>query len=250
MAIDYAIQFPCDARNKVPHAQLHTMFKLKMRAEFAVAELRRTQPDLDRQAIEAYELVSMVMTPEGVSKQAGVPIGTVLASVAPLDALAEGCRNCPANLTGAGFGCMGAVNYPITRTMEEWLVSRLPDDPKSTTLSMLLSFIAHVGFDGAPVDSQRARDEVYELKGPVARTWGSWLSKSKITSSQILHMLVFQGSLRPEITITLTKLLRLDGDPPRSSDADARDGGIRQFMAFMRACVIAGRLKAPLLIDS
>jgi hypothetical protein len=250
MAIDYAIQFPCDVRRKMPDAQLLSMVKLRNRAEFAVEELRRRQPDLDRQAINAYELVMGVITPEGVSRQAGVPIGTVLASVAPLDALADGCRNCPASLTGAGFGCIGGVNYPLTKTTEEWLVSRLPDDVKSPSLSMLLSFIADVGFDGRPVDSQRARDDLYELKAPVVRKWGGWLSKTKITSSEILHMLAFQGSLPPEITITLTKLLRLDGEPAKSSDPHADDGGIRQFKAFMRAHVIAGRLKSTLFIDS
>jgi len=75
-------------------------------------------------------------------------IADLLAEAAPLDALSKHCQNCPANLRGTAFGCGGAIDDPITKETQRWLVSRLPDDLDTEAGQTLLSTLKDLHLDG------------------------------------------------------------------------------------------------------
>jgi hypothetical protein len=243
LALDYAVQYPCDVRSQMTDAQLLAMVKMRRGAENAISHIMQSQPGLPREQVLAYEMVMPILGPDGVHKQTAVPLSQVMTLVEPLNALAAKCRNCAANLNVLGtFGCISNVNYPLSAEAEEWLVSRLPDDAKDPQLQMLFKYIEDFGIDGKPVDAQRSRRELYVLSKPVERKWG-WLGKQKITSSQVLHLLAYQSrQLDPTLTTLFTHILKLGADKPAK--------GVEQVRTFTRAFAVASQLKAPLFVDA
>lgn len=248
MALDYAIQFPCPVRQALPEAKLFSMIKHKSKAEFAIGKYREVYPNepLER-ILDEGQVQIVIRTPEGSSREMPVTIAQLLASVAPLEEVQSHCETCAANVPGLPFGCFGVVNYPLGRAAEEWLVSRLPDDPNNANLTMLFRFLGDLEVDGAPVDAQRGRREMFEADRPAIRTWGGLLTRKQISSSQLLHMLAFGGHLGAEQALLYTRLLSLLAialEPPSGN------AGTEQLKTFMCAIAVAGRLNAGVMIDS
>ena len=248
MAIDYAIQLPCDVRRQVPEAKLLSMVKHKDRAEFAIGQFRQAQPGMDLATIVNECTVRiMVQTPEGVSREMPVTIAQMLSMVAPLEQLKGACKGCPANVWGRDFGCIGGVNYPIALQVEEWLVARMPDDAKRPGMELLFKFLADLDIDGAPVDVHRSRKEMFESRTPAVRKWGGWFARKKqLSSSQVLHMLAFGGNIGAQQAQLYTQLLDLVAIKPDPSSARATE----QLRGFLRAIATAGKLNAGVHVDS
>lgn len=98
----------------------------------------------------------------------------------------------------ADFGCGGAIRYPTSAEAGAWLLSRLPDDLESPAGVLLMRAIKDFGYDGAAIDQERGRKELYELDAPLRRTWGgSFARKLGVTSSRFLQMTFGLGSLQP-----------------------------------------------------
>jgi len=89
------------------------------------------------------------------------------------------------------------VHYPITRATEAWLVSRLPEEVDGPRGHLLHAAVKDLGFNGKAVDASRRRKDLYESATPAVRTWGKWLSKKTVSSSQIIQMVIAVGHLQP-----------------------------------------------------
>lgn len=247
MAIDYAIQFPCEVRRHLPEAKLQALVKQSDMVRFAIARFREAEPNTDLDTIiREREVVIAVRTPEGDTKQQPVTIAELMKLLQPLEGLKQACINCRANLTAQGFGCIGRVNYPLPAETEEWLLARLPADAKDAGLSLLFRFMADLDIDGAQIAHVRARPEILASRSPLTRVWKSLFSRKQIDSNQILYLLVYAGGLSQQQSVLYTQLLNLTRD---HCDVVATPG-ITQFKAFLRAVVTAGRLGAPLSIDA
>jgi hypothetical protein len=248
MPFDFALQLPCDVRKSIPEAKLLSMVKHWGIAEFAISKFRETHPQYDMATIANECKVEIsVLGPDGTAKQMPVTVAQLLALIAPLEGVKGNCKGCLANVSDRSFGCIGKVNYPITGEAEAWLLSRLPEDAKGPSLSLLFKFLADLGIDGAPVDSYRTRAQMFELKAPAVRKWGGWFDKKQITSSQLLYMLAFGGNIGPQQAQLYTKLLNLTSIP---SESPAPSSVVEQFKIFMRAISMAARLKANLHVDA
>lgn len=248
MAIDFALQLPCAVRNDIPEAKLLSLVKHWGIVEIAISQFRETYPHYDMATIARECTVHIgVLGPDGIARQTPVTVAQLLSLIAPLEGVKGHCNGCPANVSGRSFGCIGKVNYPITSEAEAWLLSRLPEDAKGPSLSLLFKFLADLEIDGAQVDPQRTRAQMFELKAPAVRKWGGWFDKKQITSSQLLYMLAFGGNIGPQQAQLYTKLLSLTSIPsePRSPCSI-----VEQFKIFMLAISMAARLEANLLVDA
>jgi hypothetical protein len=159
----------------------------------------RRDPATNRSKPEG-EWTVRVMTrgPAGVAETT-LKLDDLLQESAPLAALAPHCAGCPANLQKRDFGCGGVVHYPITIQAERWLMSRLPTHPEGPKAKMLLRAIKQLKIDGKAIDAARSRKDVYESDRPQVQSFGtSFFSKAKLTSSQILELLIGVGSLQPD----------------------------------------------------
>jgi hypothetical protein len=248
MAIDYALQFPCEVRKSIPEAKLITLIKYWGTAEFAIGKFKEIYPHYDMATIINKCTIEMdVAGSDGTARQASVTIAQILSLIAPLEGVKGHCKGCRANVSGQSFGCIGKVNYPITIEAETWLLSRLPNNEKSPSLSLLFKFFSDLEIDGAPVDLHRTRVQMFERKTPVVRNWGGWFNKKQISSSQIIHMLAFGGNIGAQQALLYTKLLGLT---LIQSEQRSSSNAVEQFKIFMWAIIMAGKLNVSLLVDA
>jgi hypothetical protein len=184
-------------------------------------------------------------------------ISDLLAEAAPLENLAANCSGCPANVRCADFGCGGAIHYPITAQAERWLISRLPADLNSARGHLLTSAIADFNFDGADIDAARSRKELYESGTAAERKWGSFFSrKTRITSSQILHMTFGVGSLNSAHAKLVAYFLgflnddfSITNDPANSPQPDD-DGITTEMKYFFSTAALAGTNEVHMFLDA
>ncbi len=197
----------------------------------------------------------VVAGPEGPVEQT-VKIGDMLAEAAPLEALSTHCAGCPANLRDVSFGCGGAVHYPIEKSTEDWLVGRLPDSLDKPAGRLLILALRDFRITGASIDACRHREIIYASNEPVVRSWGSFVFKKKITSSQILQMLFGVGSLQPSHARMMSVYLGfvdLDMKPVIHRDNELLpddERGVAEFKLFLRAASYAGVNGYDLFIDA
>ncbi|GHU36437.1 hypothetical protein AGMMS50256_33020 [Betaproteobacteria bacterium] len=245
MALDYVLQFPCEVRKNVPEPKLVALVGYMSLAEFAVAEIRKSNPTVPMETILGkYEVRVSQTRPDGTAEQVPMTVGQLVALAQPIGQYRGHCSTCRANIADRPFGCIAKINYPIPKESEEWLLSRLPGDMKDPNL-LLFRFLSDLKIDGRPVDAMRPR--LFELAVPVVRRWGGPPEPKQVTSSQIIHMLAFGGNIGPQQAALYTKLLGLtsvlsDPHPPSSN--------IEQFKTLMCAIVMAGRLNAGISVDA
>ena len=246
MALDYVLQFPCEVRKNIPETKLVALVGYMSLAEFAVAEIRKSNPAASMETILGeYEVRVSQRRPDGTAEQVPMTIGKLVALAQPIGQFRGHCTNCRANVADRPFGCIAKINYPIRKESEEWLLSRLPGDMKDPDLLLLLRFLSDLEIDGRPVEAMRPR--LFDLKEPVVRRWGAPPEQRQVTSSQIIHALAFGGNIGPQQAALYTKLLGLtsvlsDPHPPSSN--------IEQFKTLMCAIVMAGRLNAGISVDA
>ncbi|WP_028103729.1 hypothetical protein [Pseudoduganella violaceinigra] len=256
MAIDYFASFPCQVREAVSDADLLRMIKARNRASM-VAEVMRKDPKVDKSKPESdWTFQTIMQRPEG-PEETQMRIGDLIEESAPLNALKQHCVACPANVRNDDFGCGGAVHYPLSASTERWLVSRLPDDLDSPRGLLLTRAINDFQFDGAAIDAARGRKELYEANLPAERKWGGFFSKkTRITSSQILHMAFNVGDLAPahaKLVAYFLGFLNDDFSPKDNLDDSPQPGdeqGVAELKYFFIAAALAGLNEVQMLVDA
>ena len=248
MAVDFSLQFACEVRKGIPEPKLVQLVKHRTIAQFAVGKFREAYPQADRETILNKCTVRInALGPDGLAKEIPVTVGQLVQMTASLDGVKGHCASCRANVADRDFVCMGKINYPIAAVSEGWLLSRLPADPQTPSLATLFRFLADLQIDGAPVEQQRGRAEMFESRTVLSRSWGSGPSQRRVTSSQLLHMLVFGGDIGAKQAQLYTQLLGLESvlrDPHPKSD------NVEQFKTFFCGVVMAGRLGSMLAVEA
>jgi|GEM_PF-4988877 len=116
MALDYVLKFPCEVRKNVPEAKLVTLVGHMSLAEFAVAEIRKSNPAVPMETILGKYEVSVSQTrPDGAVEQTPMTIGQLVALAQPISQYSGHCAQCPANIADRPFGCIAKINYPIPK---------------------------------------------------------------------------------------------------------------------------------------
>lgn len=192
MAIDLCITLACTPKAQLGNGDADAgmqvileMLKARMRADTIEEQCRRdgTNP-------ETAQIQVVTRTPDG-ERTESVTVPGLRARALPLDSLAGHCQSCPARACDYPFGCFAAVNYPIPRAAEEWMMAALR--PASELGGIVcLQALSDFGWDGTPVRAMRAAG-LFESREPIMRDLGgSWLS-----SDAILQAFLCLGTLQP-----------------------------------------------------
>lgn len=256
MAIDYYATFPCKVRETISDADMLRMEKARDRANM-VLDLMRKDPNTDLTKPESeWTFKTTVLGPDG-PQESEIRIADALLEAAPLQELAVHCRDCQVNLQSADFGCGGAIRYPISEQAENWLLSRLPADLNTHAGQLLLRAIADFNYDGACIDAARGRKELYEATTAPERKWGGFFSKkTRITSSQILHMTFAVGSLQPTHAKMVAYFLGFLNDAfevvstPETMQQVADDDRTIELKQFFSLAALAGANGTSVLVDA
>jgi hypothetical protein len=129
----------------------------------AIAEMARQHGDTPR----GKSIVVRAAHADGEVEDRQVSYDDLVAESRRLDPLAPACAGCPANALNRPFGCIGVINYPIPRAVEEWLAGRLQP---STAVGgkLLLAAIRDFGYTGEPIEQFR-EGRLFEPAQPVRK---------------------------------------------------------------------------------
>jgi hypothetical protein len=171
------------------------------------------------------------------------------------------CAHCPANVAGREFGCFRIIRLPLSAEAEEWLIDLLPsslrtppmDTPAARQVEAvrdLYDRLRALEIDGAAVDGRRGDGLLVERRRPAVRKYGWRRDSIRITSSQLLELLLFHEA-DPETAERVCRALGIwedggvgeDGvpeviftQPAEETDSTSIAGLKRFFYALMIAC--------------
>lgn len=216
MAIDYIIDFPCAPKEVLTTEGILERIKSRERAH-AVIKLFRDAGDQRSPSEMGFEFTRTNLG--GEEENRVVVVQEMLDLAAELDPLAYYCQNCPANVKNTPFGCIGAIEYPISAAAERWLLDQLPGIDLPLVWLLLRQGVQELGYDGESVAPLRANPIYFEER----RVAGRDLVEFVFSANQVFEMLFMLGGIQPAHAGIL---LLLFGAIPRDVDA----GRIVQIM--------------------
>jgi hypothetical protein len=266
MGIDYIIHYDCAPKQALTVEGLMIRLKSRDRAE-AIIQLYRAQGDQRPPSQIGFEMVRRL--PDGTDETAIIIVQDLLDRAAELPPWEAHCAGCPANRTGLPFGCVGAINYPISARAEQWLLDQLPDNDHPLPFILFQKAIRELGYTGDAAAPLRAQAGVF-LEAAAAPERD--LEAVLVNGDQVFEMLFLSGAIGPAHG---SLLLQFFGGISRDLDADvimqlaappspdwidehipflhrpnpADDLSITAIKAFFRALYVAYRAQAPVWLD-
>jgi hypothetical protein len=251
----------CTPHRELGVDRLVNLNRTRILARSAIAHMRE---DGDARAPDEIAIQLTMRTTDGDSGR-GVTLQDLLDEARPLDAVAQHCGTCPAQLPRE-FACHRRIRYPIAEKVEAWLMSRLPESLACTAGALLVRGLAEFGWDGAPTAKMRASGTTFfESRAPYGVRWESDDGVIEISSDQMFQMMFMVGNLQPAHCLMLalffgviphdTSLHDLKDEPgraralARANVATQDDADIEQLAAFLRALAVAAKLDVPILVD-
>jgi hypothetical protein len=210
MAIDYIIDYACVPKETLTTEGIVERLKARERAA-SVIRLFRENGDQRPPSQMGFEFTRT--NPQGEEENRVIVVQEMLDLAAELDPLAHYCKGCPANLSGAPFGCVGFIEYPLSGAAERWLLDQLPGIEEPLMWLLLRQGVQELGYDGEPVKPLRASGTYFEER----RVAGRDLAEFVMTANQVFEMLFLLGDIQPAHA---GMLLLLFNAIPRAEDAD------------------------------
>ncbi|HEY8491519.1 MAG TPA: hypothetical protein VIO14_11060 [Dehalococcoidia bacterium] len=254
MAIDYVVNYPCDAKQVVGTVGLLEM--LRARIAYGIARERA------RRGETGPFWVQVVRREDGEEVRESTEHDLRQRSNRLVE-FTSGCGACPANVRGGPVGCYGRINYPIDAATEEFVAQRLAgadDRLRETPAALFFQWIAEGPVDGRGVRYLRASQlhgvRFFEREEPLAiQACGPGLGG--LTTDHVFELLFFGFPIRQEgfaYTLPAVALpgheavLRhvLEGEG-EAEPPDARTA--RQLAVYLRAVETARALEVDLLLD-
>ncbi|GAB4326769.1 MAG: hypothetical protein Kow00117_13960 [Phototrophicales bacterium] len=266
MAIDYIIDFSCTPKQQFGTQDILERLKGEKRAH-KIIELFRESGDNRPPSEMGFEFTRS--TPEGQEETRVMVVQALLDAADQLRPYAVHCQNCPANRTDMPFGCIGHIQYPITKRAENWILDRLPVPDEPLVWLLLKQVVQEFKYDGQLVEPLREQPGIYfEASEAPARRLGElnlnanqifemlFVRRPVILPRQAALLLLFFGAIERDLEAdTITNL------DPAPADALQRfpfiikpnehdDRSISDLKAFLHALYIAWTLNVHLLIDA
>ncbi|MEQ8672005.1 MAG: hypothetical protein RLP44_00540 [Aggregatilineales bacterium] len=264
MAIDYIIGYDCIPKQTLTPEGILERLKGEQRA-LKIIDLFRKNGDDRPPSQMGFEFTRN--TPEGVEETQVIVVQELLDEAAELHPLEAHCLGCPANRTGERFGCMGFIEYPISRQAESWLLDRLPVPDEPLIWLLLKQGVQEFQYDGGTVKRLRADSDAYfEERMVLSRRLGEF----SIDANQLFEMIFAVGNIQPNHAALLLlfmgainrdleadTIMHITPPPPDVNtrfpfiltDEDGDDKTILELKAFFRAMYMAWSLNVPLKLD-
>lgn len=266
MGIDYVVHYDCEPKRALTTEGLMLRLKGRDRAERIIA-LYRDQGDYRRPREMGFEMVRR--TAEGDEEQEVIIVQDLLDAAEELKPWAKYCEGCPANHAGRAFGCIGVINYPLSRAGEQWLLDQLPGNDFPLVYLLLQKAILEQGYRGEHAARLRAQSGVFMESGEAPQRS---VDGFDVTADQVFEMLFLSGHIRPAHGALLLQFFDgiysdLDADvmmqladPPSVEWIDRTvpflhrpepgdDETIAALKQFFFALYTAFRVGVPLLLD-
>jgi hypothetical protein len=267
MAIDFVVDYGCDPKRKFGTPEILERLKMRVRAQ-TIIRLFREHGDSRPPSEMGFEFVRQ--TPEGEEETQIIIVQDLLDRATELDEWGHHCAGCAANARNAPFGCVDAVQYPLSARGERWLLDRLPGIDAPFLWLLLRQGIQEMGYDGEAVKGLRASGTYFEADAAMTRDMQDFI----IDTNQVFEMTFMLGDIQPahagmllqffnavprtteasQVVEIMNGLLSADEIaqryPLRITDDEADDSTIAELKRFLRALHLAWRLRVPLILDA
>ncbi len=273
MAIDHIVELDCPPKRALSAGGILERIKERARAR-EVIRWFRAAGDRREPAKMGFEFSQR--RPGAGDERQLIVVQDLLDHAAALDEQEAHCSGCPANLSDSAFGCIGAIQYPLSASAETWLLERLPLPDEPLVWLLLRQGIRNLGYDGSSIKALRVADgaseagarSYFELPYAPQRRLGEVV----VTSDQALEMifgvgerimpnhagilLLFFNAINRDLeaaeiqSISSMQAAQREAYPFLMSQAAAPDSCVREFIAFFKALHRAWQLNLPLFIDS
>ncbi len=190
MAIDTIIDYDCIPKQTLGTEEILERLKFRDRAHIVIDQYRRAgdqRPPTDM----GFEFTRS--HPDGTSETQTIIVQNALDNADDLDKLAHHCVGCPANASGAPFGCMNFIQYPISAEAERWLLDQLPPTDQPLLWLLLKQSVQEMGYDGETVRPLRANPAYFEE----SRVAGRDMIEFVFNANQVFEMLFLLGHVSP-----------------------------------------------------
>lgn len=124
MALRYSIELDCLPRQILGGGELAELTALRELSDLIAGEYRRTH-GVDEPERMKFRREVRHGEEKPVSRE--WTVAEVARATSPLDEVARHCALCPASVTGAPFGCLLPLHFPISAAGEAWLLGRIRD---------------------------------------------------------------------------------------------------------------------------
>jgi hypothetical protein len=248
MSVSWYVDFPCPVRARFSSEQMGHMEVSRNRANL-VLEVMRKGP----QASSGVPEDDWTFTVNDQSGAKTVRIGDLLSHSKPLDDLRHFCVSCIANLRDTSFGCGSGIRYPISAAAEHWLISLVPSDISSPRGTLFAQALDDFAADVSDIDSTRQSGIFFESTAPSTWTWNKGAKRPTGSSSQIVKLLLFVGTLDSNHARLMAFFLGYldESFNPTDHEIDTNaDQSIIELHTFLRGCASASQNNTSLYIDA
>jgi hypothetical protein len=265
MAIDYVIDLNCIPKETLSTDGIIERLKEDERAQTIIALFRKNGDERPPSEM-GFEFTRS--TPNGEEEHRVIVVQDLIDRAAELRPLAHHCTGCPANRARRPFGCIGFIQYPVTKEGETWMLDRLPVPDEPLIWLLLKQGVEEFNYDGKMVEPLRQSSDVYFADRTVQ---GRLLGEFSFNSNQLFEMLFAVGNITPNhgaLLLLFLNAIRRDIEAneimslsPAASDVETRypfileaededDTTTTEIKEFLRALYIAWKLNVKLLVDA
>ena len=262
MGIDTVITYGCVPKERFTTQGLLERIKAGERAQEFIQFYRVNN---DTRPIDEMGGEVMLRSADGEEEVKTIMVKDLLAQRAELGDVEQHCAGCPANRSGAPFGCIGRINYPISQLAEVWMLAQLPDQQDPLPF-LLLTRAEEFGFTGKVAHQLRGDSPgvIFETLDTLGRRF----STMEITGNQLFELFFLMGEVIPIKRAVMILLFMhaiprdLDADKlmsltPAPADPlpflhqheDSDDASIRDIKNFLHALYLAYTLDRELYVD-
>jgi hypothetical protein len=266
VGIDHVIHYDCEAKQTLTVENLIDRIKGRDRARIII-RLYHDEGDHRLPSQMGFQMVRRL--PDGTEETEIIRVQDLLDAAEELARWEPACTGCPANRAGSPFGCISAINYPISAQAERWLLDQMPDQNHLLSFVLLQKTLCEMGYTGESAAPLRQREGMFwESVEPLARDMGSF----QVSGDQVFELLFLSGPIYPahgsllllffggiSQDLDADTLMQLASPPSRDwiqttaplllAPHAADDESIHTLKDFFAALHTAYRLGVPLLLD-
>jgi hypothetical protein len=247
MGLDYVINLSCKPKLAFGNGDL-----ARGTADVLARTKAKSQADMIAQMAEdegqSVDDIAVTIA-DGDGNERDVSHAELVQMAAPLAKHASHCEDCPANIVGRPYGCVGSVSYPIDGDAEAWMLARVVGaGPQAQEL--MFAAIDDFEYDGEDIRQYR-EEGIFENKTALTAKLSRPVSTDQIFHAVLsvgeeleafhcLMLLVWMGA----VTLADKKAEDVDlGDMPEPL-------GALELYALFTAMGAAAASDVSLLIDS
>lgn len=265
MSIDYIIDYDCIPKQTLTTDGIVQRLKGLERAR-EIIKMFRDAGDARPPSQMGFQFTRRAA--DGTTEQDTIVVQSLLDAAEQLTPLEPHCAGCPANRTGQPFGCIGAVEYPISAAAEAWLLDRLPTPDEPLVWLLLKQGVDAFLYDGQTIAALRLQGDTYfEAQNAAERKLGEF----SIDANQVFEMLFTVGDILPNHAAILLlffhaihrdldaqAIMHISPAPPDAAQTHpltldmqtSHDSTIAELKDLLHALHIAWRLDVRVLIDA